>query len=402
MPTVQSKLLHGSLPVPLEVHQRIINALPTKDLVNYSLVSKTVHGAVRGVFRLETLLSPYFTSKQIVQFRVVQESTQLLISGSTAYAFFARERYPESDLDLYVDLGGYHRLMEFLQGVEYGFEAIQVERKKQPSDLGEAIEQMEARVQQEVAGPGFNELDASPEDAYVLVGICDVFNFTRCGKKVQVIVCLSNPLDVILSFHSISVVNQQNHSSHQEDVYKKYESRGLKILKEPDVLASFEAGSAFDPTIDRQPGDRNWHVYEISKVLRGYLKSTISQFPPQAPFSPPDTWTLVRLRDTLALLASEYPQSFQIMRCVLVPNRCKRIWVNIRVKITLPEGSTFDGTRYLLKLHRTYGNVVVEDQNGDLVYRADPMDYINTRKRSRFARPLPPPPPLLSKLPFDF
>ncbi|KAL0063874.1 hypothetical protein AAF712_009228 [Marasmius tenuissimus] len=508
MPPAQSKPLHESLPVPLEVHQRIINALPTKDLINYSLVSKTVHEAIRGIFRLETLLSPYFTSEQIIQFRAVQESTQFLISGSTAYAFFAREGYPESDLDLYVDQNGYHQLMNFLQSVGYGFEAIQVERKKQPSDLGEAIEQMEARVREDIVGPGLNELDGSPEDAYVLNEICDVFNFTRSGKRIQVIACSRNPLDVILSFHltavmnfitarhaislypkstyvqGASIVNYQQ-ISHREDVYQRYEDRGLKILSRPDRLANLEAGSAFDPCVDRQPGDRNcwvvslvpheissinvddigpirlhsWsfsceyspsvllrtrhfevlgnnycpsyralkavgdhsgdvddsatflrgthkrtfpkdHAYEISRVLRKGLTSALSQFPSQASFAPPDAWFLVYLRDVMVSIATDFPESFQITKCVFAPNRRKTIWVNVRVKISLTEGSAFDHTAYRLHdHHRAYCNVVVEDQNVDLVYRLDPMDYIDTREHL-YCRP--PPPPLLSALPFEF
>ncbi|KAK1234745.1 hypothetical protein PQX77_002050 [Marasmius sp. AFHP31] len=327
-----------------------------------------------------------------------------------SYAFFARERYPESDLDLYVDLGGYHRLMEFLQGVGYGFEAIQVERKKQPSDFGEAIEQMEARVQQEVAGPGFNELDASPEDGdRTILPPAAVMNDITARHAISLY-----PKSTYIQ--EVSVVNQQNHSSHQEDVYKKYENRGLEILKEPDVLASLEAGSAFDPTINRQPGDRNCWIIPLSVFTEVSSTGSNDIGPIQMhswsflcdlwpgivhpPFTPPDTWTLVRLRDTLALLASEYPQSFQIMRCVLVPNRCKQLWVNIRVKITLPEGSTFDGTRYLSKIHRMYSNVEVEDQNGVLVYQVDPMGYINSRNRRQYVRPLRP--PLLSTLPFEF
>ena len=70
---------------------------------------------IQNTFTVEKVLDKFFPPYQSnfllpAEFRQVQASSGAIISGSTAVQFFARTRYPESDLDVYVDVDGtsYH------------------------------------------------------------------------------------------------------------------------------------------------------------------------------------------------------------------------------------------------------------------------------------------------------
>ncbi|KAK7034577.1 hypothetical protein VNI00_012206 [Paramarasmius palmivorus] len=195
--------------LPATTHDFLFRDLSFNDLFSYSKVSKAAHIAVqefyRRALRIENILLPYFSLEDIRCFRIIQYVYGVLISGSTALSFFERQVYPRSDLDLYVNVKYCTILMDFLVSAGYHFHPYISEFKQQPFNLQRAIEEAIERF--EAPDPVFGvQQNAVPR--YSIAGMVDVFTFTRDdGRKVEVIVCESNPIKVILGYHSTVVMN---------------------------------------------------------------------------------------------------------------------------------------------------------------------------------------------------
>ncbi|KAF7794274.1 hypothetical protein EIP86_005407 [Pleurotus ostreatoroseus] len=87
------------------IFQILFDACSAASLLCLSRTCRIAHGAVQyyivRAFDVNALLKRYFPNP--LEFRALQRRTNALVSGSTALQFFLRERYPNADLDLYVD-----------------------------------------------------------------------------------------------------------------------------------------------------------------------------------------------------------------------------------------------------------------------------------------------------------
>lgn len=161
-------------------------------------MNKEAHYAVssfnRQAYRIEHILLPYFSEEEISIFRLVQRKTDTLISGSAALQFFDLCVFPDSDLDLYV-VREWDRVMllaGFLTSIAYEY----LPRSDQKPTFEEAFEAGKSRQAQHIPPVIGNE--------YYSRNIWDVYSFVRAsdGKKIQIITCVHNTLQVILGFHS--------------------------------------------------------------------------------------------------------------------------------------------------------------------------------------------------------
>jgi hypothetical protein len=117
---------------------------------------------------------PYFENEQIASFRQLKSATGTIISGSTALQFFDRTRYPNSDLDIYVEARYSGDMMEWF--FDKGFK-------------------LELR-------PGLEHIGHTYFG--MTYGIATIFNIFRSGDshRIQLITTVHSPMRCILRYHS--------------------------------------------------------------------------------------------------------------------------------------------------------------------------------------------------------
>ncbi len=97
-------------------------------MLRYSRTCKTAYYMVQDymkrAFRVDRLLSRYFSPAEITHFRELQFVTGALISGSTALQFLDRDTYPDSDLDVYVQYRFIRLLTEWLVEIGYKYKPL--------------------------------------------------------------------------------------------------------------------------------------------------------------------------------------------------------------------------------------------------------------------------------------
>lgn len=172
----------------------IFDACTPASIARLSLTCRTAYGAVKSYLTracdVNGLLSRYFSDP--LEFRSLQRRTGALISGSTALQLFLRERYPESDLDVYVRKDVREEVARWVLAQGYRFKPS----KYQNNDFEIAI-----------AKPGKDRLEETR--TYEFHGISFVFTFVKPLEsdpdkelQVQIIVATHTPMDVILAFHT--------------------------------------------------------------------------------------------------------------------------------------------------------------------------------------------------------
>ncbi|CAL1699943.1 unnamed protein product [Somion occarium] len=255
-------------------------------LFRLARVCKAVHDAVKDyiqrAFNLNKLLSRFFIDP--IAFRRMQQSTSTLISGSTALQFFDRSFYPDSDLDLYVPMKFRLYVGQWLMGVGYTF----VPNSSQSAKFELAVIDPTVIITQ-----GLGTYSG-------MVGVAAVFTFvkpsqTEAGKelKVQVIVSVRAPMEIILYYHSTVVMNvityEKAYSLYpiptfeerrslicrswgikQEEGIEKYEDRGWEMLSRLPSGESLEKSSFLIGS--RWIGDED--VWEIDLDMEG-IPSTV-------------------------------------------------------------------------------------------------------------------------------
>lgn len=171
----------------------IFDACSPGSIVRVSLTCRIAYGAVQYYIAracdVNALLSRYFPDP--LEFRSLQRRTGALVSGSTALQLFLRERYPESDLDVYVRKDDFEKVARWVLAQDYKFSPLQ----SQGTDFEDAI------------------LEEDFEDDYLsLFPTSPTFNvmtFVKSWKsdpekvlKVQIIGARHTPMEAILKFHS--------------------------------------------------------------------------------------------------------------------------------------------------------------------------------------------------------
>ncbi|KAF9258815.1 hypothetical protein L218DRAFT_964214 [Marasmius fiardii PR-910] len=78
-----------------EIQRNIVSYLSPLDLLRYAMINKETNTVVkdlqRTAFRMEKVLSPFFSADEVVRFRQAQFAYKFLISGSIALSLFTRE-----------------------------------------------------------------------------------------------------------------------------------------------------------------------------------------------------------------------------------------------------------------------------------------------------------------------
>ncbi|KAF9265255.1 hypothetical protein L218DRAFT_861115, partial [Marasmius fiardii PR-910] len=187
---------------PATTNDFIFSCLDPHDIIYYSQTCREAYRQVqsywRRAMRIEDLLSSYFTRSETCQFRVIQSLTGALISGSTALQLLNRERYPDSDLDIYVEHRYGSFIGSFLEVIGYKFKPTQ----EQPKDLEVAIKKVAREMRKQRGYQGYSQGR----------GFAGVFNLVRGGRNIQLITAAESPLDIILNFHSTVVMNVVSYS----------------------------------------------------------------------------------------------------------------------------------------------------------------------------------------------
>ncbi|KAF9041180.1 hypothetical protein BJ165DRAFT_1406165 [Panaeolus papilionaceus] len=196
---------------------------------------------------IEEDMKEFFIGREVKIVRRLQHKTGMIISGSFALKFLTRRAFEgNSDLDLYVGKEGAVKILRWLRSIGY------VLKRSWTRCRGQVEEKME-----EYLGVGAS-LEA-------------VLDHERNGKKVQIMVTLGRPLDVVLQYHSTTLMEGKSlvicregkARGHSEKALQKYEDRGWSILFEAgtDNARTFPAGW-------RSVHDRHAWVIPLSPAYR--------------------------------------------------------------------------------------------------------------------------------------
>jgi len=167
---------------------------------------REVTGYMRRTYSVERILKPFFSSPEA--FRELQARTGTLVSGSSAVQFFDRSFYPDSDLDLYVDLRYLDATVAFLE--EEGY-TLDIGAWKEGTSVKRAINYIKYAIgTQLIDEPWVNRdlnfwgTDWSFRERYDSVCIGGVLSFSKAEKVVQIMIPRvgASPLAIILEFHS--------------------------------------------------------------------------------------------------------------------------------------------------------------------------------------------------------
>ncbi|KAF9258785.1 hypothetical protein L218DRAFT_964193 [Marasmius fiardii PR-910] len=197
-----------------KIQRKIVSYLSPLDLMRYAMVNKESNTIVKDLqgtaFRVERVLSPFFSVDEVVRFRQVQFAYKFLISGSIALSFFTREVFENADLDIYIWPNYVMVLILLLQSMGYTFVPIQTNKKYQASEAQDAVEDMLHTLRRRLFS---DEVWLASDDPDYDFGreLVEVFNFERNGKRIQIIAAFS-PLAAVLTFHSTVVMNVISHS----------------------------------------------------------------------------------------------------------------------------------------------------------------------------------------------
>lgn len=176
----------------------IFDACTPASIARLSVTCRIAYGAVKSYFMracdVNGILSRYFPEP--LEFRSLQRRTGALVSGSTALQLFLRERYPDSDLDVYVRKDVREEVARWVLTQGYRYKPS----KYQSKDFEVAI-----------AKPGKDRLEENR--TYAFHGISFIFTFVKPldsdpdkELQVQIIVATHSPMDVILAFHTSTLL----------------------------------------------------------------------------------------------------------------------------------------------------------------------------------------------------
>ncbi|KAF4593082.1 hypothetical protein EYR38_008792 [Pleurotus pulmonarius] len=212
-----------------DIHASVMGQLSLDALRWYSLTCKAIYDEVQAYYHrnysLNPILEPFIPSRYIPAFRRLQKENGLVISGSAALQFFTRTTYPESDLDLYVEYARALEIGKWLES-EVGCTALNHQGEAHPfyrtfsryvtSDFDRGrLPSLEPCY---TTLPG-NRENAAPADPvhtvadgvgqYSFKGMRAVVSFLSpvSSRKIQLIICRRNIMEVILGFHSTVVMN---------------------------------------------------------------------------------------------------------------------------------------------------------------------------------------------------
>lgn len=232
-----------------DIHMSVMGQLSLNALRWYSLTSKAIYDEVQIFYQrnysLNPILEPFIPSEHIPAFRRLQKENGLVISGSVALQFFTRITYPESDLDLYVEYACTFEVGTWLES-EVGCTALDRHSEPRPFNLtfSWCISSGYLRGSLPSSGSWYTSLPGNRESVvltdraenvggnYSFKGIRAVISFLSPinSRKIQLIICHRNVMEVILGFHS-SMSFHTLSLRHLTDPYSRRHERDHSVLR---------------------------------------------------------------------------------------------------------------------------------------------------------------------------
>lgn len=215
MPTSSAFFFHQFVSSP-SIYDIVFSCLNHAERAQFKRVSRGATAAVdhfiRRAHNLNEYLKQYFGDRHL-SFRSLQARTGTLISGSAALQILDQVVYPESDLDIYVDLRHTLEVARWLD-IEGGYSFLPNSGEIQKPFYEEVI--LERLARQEAVSKEWNQVEATDSDEdsdeepimhYKFRGLVLVLSFEKtmpddAKRKVQIICAKHSPIEVILQFHS--------------------------------------------------------------------------------------------------------------------------------------------------------------------------------------------------------
>ena len=167
----------------------IMDQLPIRDVLKISRTCRFMHDIVESykpvAFSLASVLKAFIEHEDLTSLQEMMIQTRAIISGSTALQFFARTRYDNSDLDIYIPKGSLKKGADWL--LAHGYESEKrIPAPEDPEDLFP------------------NACAETPERYDCLDEIVGVYSFKKGNpsKVVQLVATRREPIYAILDFHS--------------------------------------------------------------------------------------------------------------------------------------------------------------------------------------------------------
>ncbi|KAK0430554.1 hypothetical protein EV421DRAFT_1721428 [Armillaria borealis] len=220
------------------------------------------------MYTTHTLLSHFFPSDLVPLFQMLQQHTSLLVSGSRALGFLLRTTFPGSDIDLYVNFKHFHLIVLFMITTGYGRGHLLGGNIHKPRPQGGAAIFL-------------------PSTTYNGKNICTVYEFLHLDNvelKVQVILMMETPMDIILGFHSTVPMNIVAHDVAVSLYPKATFNLGINCAKFDDCHAAITSRSKYTKhswnlfldssaaadadlrDVERYIGDRHCWVIKLPKL----------------------------------------------------------------------------------------------------------------------------------------
>lgn len=179
----------------MELQQAIINSMEVPDMLHFAATSRDTfnltYDTIYHAFSVRKALNHFFPGDQFQRIREAQKKTGALFSGSQGLRVFVQQKFPHSDLDVYVHKDKERVFISVVKALGYGSHT-----RIHPSKLEVSAKEAEA-----------NEM--GPKDHiffhshYLDTAIADINEFRNCrGDMIQVISTIGPPMDVIFGFHS--------------------------------------------------------------------------------------------------------------------------------------------------------------------------------------------------------
>ncbi|KJA24234.1 hypothetical protein HYPSUDRAFT_136540, partial [Hypholoma sublateritium FD-334 SS-4] len=340
---------------PETIDDSLLDALSPGSLLRYSRTCKTAHSIVQDymkrAFRVDRLLSRYFTPAEIIRFRELQHLTGALISGSTAVQFFDRDTYPDSDLDVYVE----HRFVRTLTNwlVKIGYKYTPLSDSADMATLNAAFA-ANPPEQEPTPHPGAISIFAGQD--YFKSSLVLNFEKRHPQRTIQLITSLICPLQCILDFHSTCVMNVIAHDKaysffpkatfeerrslrcyregdgNRDAAAHKYTLRGWSMINESSIRKQVQNVFLFDK---RHVGDRACWTLRVHPAL---------ELPDS--FVEGNSWSMVLSRNALPFMKTTVMAVRELkFRYTLSPQEARLVRVHFwHHMLSLNEAS--DGTRY--------------------------------------------------------
>jgi hypothetical protein len=131
-----------------EIAESILSALDAASLVKLGATCRVLRERVRQLWNIDAVLGRFVADP--IGFRRLMQRTDAVIGGSVALQFFLRERFRDSDLDVYVPNGVLH--LDMVQSYLVDFERYKLEECESPEEMEDEFDYSIVDLRKKVCG----------------------------------------------------------------------------------------------------------------------------------------------------------------------------------------------------------------------------------------------------------